>query len=219
MRFDDGIVASLDALTAEMSLLNHPFYQDWTAGRLPLQRLRNYAVHYYQHVAAFPRYLTGIHARCEDLLTRQALLENLIDEERGGENHPELWLRFAEALGVTRKTVLASEPLAAARALVDTFIDLTQHQPLAAGLAALYVYESQIPAVTGAKIDGLRRFYGITSEDGLQFFRVHQEADPHHARTVCRMVEHHAQRAEDRRLALGAGRLALAAVWSMLDEV
>ncbi len=215
----NGIVASLDSLAAEMSLLNHPFYQEWTAGNLPVQRLRNYAVQYYHHVAAFPRYLSGIHARCEDLLTRQALLENLIDEERGGENHPELWLRFAEVLGVARGTILASEPLPAAHALVDTFIDLTQHQPLAAGLAALYVYESQTPAVAGVKIDGLLRFYDITSEDGLRFFRVHQEADPHHAWTVGRMVEHHSQRVEDRRLALGAARLALEAVWSMLDAL
>src|SRR5580658_8896806 len=77
------IVAALDSLTAEMSLLKHPFYQQWTAGTLPLSRLRHYAVQYYQHVAAFPRYLSGIHARCEDLSTRQTLLENLIDEERG----------------------------------------------------------------------------------------------------------------------------------------
>src|SRR5216683_3238804 len=98
----NGIVASLDSLAAEMSLLNHPFYQEWTAGNLPVQRLRNYAVQYYHHVAAFPRYLSGIHARCEDLVTRQALLENLIDEERGGETHPELWLRSAEVLGGAR---------------------------------------------------------------------------------------------------------------------
>ena len=33
----------LDALTEEMSLLKHPFYQQWTAGTLPIERLRNYA--------------------------------------------------------------------------------------------------------------------------------------------------------------------------------
>jgi pyrroloquinoline-quinone synthase len=213
------ILASLDSLTAEMNLLNHPFYQEWTAGKLPVQRLRNYAVQYYHHVAAFPRYLSGIHTSCEDLLTRQALLENLIDEERGGENHPELWLRFAEALGVTREMVLDSEPLPASRALVDTFIDLTKHQPLVAGLAALYVYESQTPAVAGAKIDGLRRFYGITSEHGLRFFSVHREADPHHARIVGQMVQYYTRRVEDQRSALGAGRRAIEAVWSMLDAV
>jgi pyrroloquinoline-quinone synthase len=137
----------------------------------------------------------------------------------GKDNHPALWLRFVGALGVARDAVLTSEPLLATYALIDTFLDLTQHQPVAAGLAALYVYESQTSAVAEAKIDGLRRFYGITNKDGLRFFTVHQEADPYHARTVARMVEHHAQRLEDHRAALRAGRAALAALWSMLDAV
>jgi len=74
-------------------MLKHPFYQAWTAGTLSLERLQNYAVEYYPHVAAFPRYLSAIHSRCADIATRQAILENLIEEERGSENHPELWLR------------------------------------------------------------------------------------------------------------------------------
>jgi hypothetical protein len=49
---DDGIVASLDSLTAKRNLLNH-FYQAWSAERLPFQRRRNYAVQYYHHLAAF----------------------------------------------------------------------------------------------------------------------------------------------------------------------
>ena len=219
MLHGEEIGASLDALTAQLNLLDHPFYREWTAGTLPLQRLRNYAQQYYRHVAAFPRYLSGIHARCEDLSTRQALLENLIDEERGGENHPELWLRFAESLGLTRGTVLASEPLPTTRALVHTFLNLTSSEPVAAGLAALYVYESQTPKVAAAKIDGLRRFYGITSDDGLRFFAVHREADPHHARTVRHLVERHTGHVEERRTAVQAGRRALEALWSMLDSV
>jgi pyrroloquinoline-quinone synthase len=219
MSSKNAIIAALDSLTAEMSLLKHPFYQQWTAGTLPLERLRNYAVQYYQHVAAFPRYLSGIHARCEDLTTRQALLENLINEERGSDNHPELWLRFAEALGVPRAAVAAAEPLPATRALVDTFTHLTQDQPLSAGLAALYVYESQIPAVAETKIDGLRRFYGITDSDGLRFFNVHREADPYHAQAVAQMVERYTPTHDDQQLALEAARTALAAVWSTLDAV
>ncbi|HEX4210258.1 MAG TPA: CADD family putative folate metabolism protein [Candidatus Binataceae bacterium] len=212
-------VAALDSLTAEMSLLKHPFYQQWTAGTLPLTRLRNYAVQYYPQVAAFPRYLSGIHARCEDLSTRQSLLENLIDEERGPENHPELWLRFAEALGLARDAVTTADPLPAARSLVDTFTRLTHDQPLPAGLAALYAYESQIPAVAEAKIDGLRRFYGITDTAGLRFFNVHRDADRHHAEAVAEIIERHSPRPEDQRLALEAAREALTAVWSMLDAV
>ncbi|HSZ23887.1 MAG TPA: iron-containing redox enzyme family protein [Candidatus Sulfotelmatobacter sp.] len=86
------VIADLDPIIAERSMLKHPFYQAWTAGTLTRERLQNYAVEYYPHVAAFPRYLSAIHSRCADMATRQAILENLIEEERGAENHPELWL-------------------------------------------------------------------------------------------------------------------------------
>ena len=86
------VIADLDSMIAEHSMLKHPFYQAWTAGTLTRERLQNYTVEYYPHVAAFPRYLSAIHSRCADMATRQAILENLIEEERGAENHPELWL-------------------------------------------------------------------------------------------------------------------------------
>ena len=111
------VIATLDPMIAEHSMLKHPFYQAWTAGTLSMERLQNYAVEYYPHVAAFPRYLSAIHSRCADIGTRHAILENLIEEERGPENHPELWLRFAEALGVARERVLESKPSASSRAI------------------------------------------------------------------------------------------------------
>jgi pyrroloquinoline-quinone synthase len=209
----------LDSLNEEMSLLKHPFYQEWTAGTLSSERLRNYAVQYYRHVAAFPRFLSALHSRCENLETRQVLLENLIDEERGSDNHPELWLRFAEAVGLARKEVLAAKLLPATNALIETFVHLSRDLPLQAGLAALYVYESQVAEVANAKIDGLKRFYGITGEDGVKFFTVHRAADVYHSRAVADLIERHRGSAADDRLMLEAGRQALKAVWGMLDCV
>lgn len=234
MTRNNETVAALAALGTEMSLLKHPFYQQWSAGTLPIERLRNYAIQYYRHVAAFPRYLSALHSRCDDLETRQVLLENLIEEERGAENHPELWLKFAQALGVTREEVLAAETLPAANALVATFDRLSRDMPLAAGLSALYVYESQVAEVAGIKIDGLRRFYRFSdhadgasdannasriSADGVKFFEVHREADPYHAQAVADLIERHGGHAEDRAVALDAGRSALRAVWDLLDCV
>jgi pyrroloquinoline-quinone synthase len=218
-------IASLNSLGAEMSLLKHPFYQEWTAGTLGVERLRNYAIQYYRHVAAFPRYLSALHSRCEDLETRQALLENLIDEERGVENHAELWLEFAQALGLSREQVLTAEPLPAANALVATFEHLARDLPLAAGLSALYVYESQVAEVATAKIDGLRRFYGIgdgqgvAPSDGVKFFTVHRDADPDHAQAVAGMIQRNEMGEGDRAVALDAGRTALNAVWDLLDSL
>ncbi len=221
-------IASLDSLGAEMSLLQHPFYQQWTAGTLSAQRLRNYAIQYYRHVAAFPRNLSALHSRCDDLDTRQVLLENLIDEERGSENHPELWLKFAHALGITRDEVLAAEPLPAANALVETFDHLSRDLPLSAGLSALYVYESQVAEVATAKIDGLKRFYGFPHDaldgndanaDGVKFFTVHRNGDPYHAQAIAQLIERHDTCPEDRAIALEAGRAALKAIWNLLDCV
>jgi pyrroloquinoline-quinone synthase len=212
-------IASLNLLSAEMSLLKHPFYQAWTAGSLTADRLRNYAVQYYRHVAAFPRYLSGLHSHCDDLETRQLLLENLIDEERGPDNHPELWLRFAAALGLTREEVIGASPLPATNALIDTFTHLSRNLPPAAGLAALYVYESQVADVATAKIDGLRRFYGVEDNAGVEFFTTHRDADPYHAEVVAKLIERHHSNPDERAVAIEAARSALQAVWDLLDCV
>ena len=88
----------IDAAVSEYAMLSHPFYQLWSEGKLDQTVIGKYSAQYYAHVKAFPTYVSAVHSRCDDLPVRQLLLENLIEEERGGENHPELWLRFAEGL-------------------------------------------------------------------------------------------------------------------------
>lgn len=219
MAHQSELIANLNAMVEQRSLLKHPFYRIWSAGGLTLERLRNYAAQYYRHVEAFPRYLSALHSRCEDLETRQALLDNLIDEERGPENHPELWLRFAEGLGASRQSVLAAETSASTIALVETFDRLARRDSISAGLAALYVYEAQIPAVAETKIDGLRRFYAISEERSLSFFTTHQKTDFFHAETTARLLERHTATPEQARSALEGADIALSALWTMLDGV
>ncbi|MGH7841375.1 MAG: CADD family putative folate metabolism protein [Steroidobacteraceae bacterium] len=215
----NGMIAELDRIVASRHLLQHPFYQDWTAGTLSCEALREYARQYYRHVAAFPRYLSALHSRCEDLATRQAILENLLEEERGSRNHPELWMRFAEAVGVSRDEVSQSIPLPTTTNLVATFFRVTREAPLPAGLAALYAYESQMPAIAAAKIDGLKRFYGITNEDGFSFFSVHREADADHARAGAALIEKLVEGSGDREAVIAAATAAVNALWTMLDGV
>src|SRR6476469_3417051 len=112
----------------EHSMLKHPFYVAWTEGKLSKAVLAEYAKQYYSHVRAFPTYVSGVHSHCEDLSVRRELLENLIEEERGNENHPELWLRFAEALGVERDAVRSAELLPTTEASVKSLQSLTQSE-------------------------------------------------------------------------------------------
>lgn len=88
-----------------------------------------------------------------------------------------------------------------------------------AGLAALYAYESQIPAVAAAKIDALRRFYGIEDHRGFRFFLVHQRADVFHAASAAELIERHCASSTDGDAAIEAATRSLDAVWSMLDAL
>ncbi len=171
----------IDEKIAARSLLTHPFYQAWTRGVLSREALRSYSQQYYRHVAAFPTYLSAVHMQTEDLAIRRQLLANLIDEEAGSPNHPELWLQFAEALGLTRAEVLQTKAWPETKGLIETFRLMCRGRGTAAGMAALYAYESQIPAVAESKIEGLRTFYGIDEACGLAYFTVHREADREHA--------------------------------------
>jgi len=171
----------IDEQIASRSLLTHPFYQAWTQGTLSREALRSYSEQYYHHVAAFPTYLSAVHTQTEDPVIRRQLLANLIDEEAGSPNHPELWLQFAEALGLTRQEVFETKAWPETKDLIETFRLVCRGRGTTAGVAALYAYESQIPAIAEAKIEGLRKFYGIDEEGGLAYFTVHREADRAHA--------------------------------------
>jgi pyrroloquinoline-quinone synthase len=176
------ILSGIDNRVEERHLLKHPFYQAWTAGTLSMEALRDYASQYYHHVAAFPTYVSAVHSQTDDLTIRRHLLQNLIEEEASAPNHPELWMAFAEKLGLTREQVQSAELWPETRALIQGFRSFCANEGTSTGLSALYAYESQIPAVSETKISGLRQFYGFTDPDGYRYFSVHIEADQEHSR-------------------------------------
>jgi len=181
----------IDNDIAAKHLLKHPFYLAWTRGELSKEALADYARQYYHHVAAFPTYLSSVHANCDDQDTRKQLLNNLIDEEAGSPNHPELWLRFAQGLGLSQADVQDSEKWIETRNLVATFRAVCRDRSTVEGLAALYAYESQIPAICESKIDGLKKHYGFTNSENYQYFTVHLEADREHSAAERKMLETH----------------------------
>ena len=179
----------IDNMIKEKHLLNHSFYKAWSAGELPKETIREYAAQYFQHVSLFPRYLSSIHSNCEDIKTRQILLDNLIDEEKGEENHPELWMRFAEGMGNSRQKINTTKPMKEVSDLVKTFNRLSKSEKYHIGLAALYCYESMQPEISETKKDGLKKFYGIKDENTLKFFTVHMHADKWHREVVRNLIK------------------------------
>ena len=160
-------------------LLNHPFYKSWNEGKLTREIIKDYAEQYYQHVKAFPRYISATHSLCEDIEKRKILLENLNDEENRDADHPKLWKNFAIAMGADSEKIEEVKAEQFTKDLIDNFFK-NGRSTYAEGLASLYTYERQIPEIADTKIKGLKKFYGVNSKEGLEFFETHKKADVYH---------------------------------------
>ncbi len=217
-RHNVDLLDRLDKMIEERHLLTHPFYTKWAEGTLPRAALQEYARQYYAFESAMPRFLSAIHSRTESPAVRQHLLDNLWDEEHGKDNHAELWLRFAEGIGVSREDVRSAQPNAATSALVDTYMELSREGSTAEGVAALYAYEAQVPKVAESKIEGLKRNYDLDDKRSLSFFVVHGVMDIEHSGAERDVLGELAQGADPAPIEAATGR-ALDAWWSFLSAV
>ncbi len=210
------LVAAIDRKIEEHHLLKHPFYRAWTEGRLSHESLALYAEQYYRHVKAFPEYLHRLAERAEGEL-RETVEDNLQEEMHPAGPHPKLWREFAASLGVEGTELDSAQSLPGIEALIKTYSDLAEKGSLAEAVAALYAYEAQVPEVAAQKIDGLRRFYGITEPSALRYFSVHEEADVRHRAAWRAWL---AKQSEDDPVAVvAAAERGLKALWGALDAV
>ena len=208
----------IDKDIAEKHLLKHAFYLAWTRGELSKEALTDYARQYYHHVAAFPTYLSSVHAQCDDQPTRKQVLSNLIDEEAGSPNHPELWKKFADGLGIDDAELAQTEKQPETKKLIETFRLVCGQGSTAEGLGALYAYESQIPSICESKIDGLKKHYGFTKSEHYEYFTVHIEADREHSAAERDLLSRYLDDRNFESVKVSVRRV-LDALWEMLSGV
>ena len=55
-----SLIQNIDRVIEERSLLNHPFYQAWSDGKLTRESLTGYSKEYYQLVKAVPVFMTQL---------------------------------------------------------------------------------------------------------------------------------------------------------------
>ena len=106
-------------------------------------------------------------------------MENLQDEENKDGDHPKLWKNFAKALGADQNEIENVKLDLFTKDMIENFFKQAR-KSYAEGLASLYTYERQIPEIAETKIQGLKKFYGVTSKEGLEFFEAHKSADVIH---------------------------------------
>lgn len=163
----------------------HPLWLKITEGRLSRPALAQFARQFFLQVVEFPRAVSALHSRCPDLAERVKLAESIYEEETGrlsgSKAHPELFLDFAAACGVSRAEMLATEPLPSTAALIHWFEFATKILSFYEGVAAINLAaEGQVVGAFGPFARALQKHYGL-DEAAVAFWDVHEIADAEHS--------------------------------------
>lgn len=168
------LVQRIDNIIEEQSLLKHKFYVMWNEGKLSMESLIGYSKEYFQLVKSVPSFVNAIMKNSPDEL--RSKIESTQNEEY---QHIEPWVKFADALGVSKQVLESYKGLEKTRKAVSSLNNMMSS--LEEGAAAMYALEKEIPKISLSKIEGLRKFYGISDDDAIEYFRIHTEADIRHA--------------------------------------
>ncbi len=177
-----SVIKKIDEMIEERSLLKHPFYQMWSDGKLTRESLAGYSKEYFQLVKAVPSFMTPIIDKSPDSVVRE-LVENQQEES----DHIKPWIEFAGELGISEDELTSYSGTSKTRKAVSDLNALMN--TFDGGACAMYAFEKEIPKISQTKLDGLAEFYGMTSNDATQYFKLHTEADIRHAASWRNIVD------------------------------
>jgi pyrroloquinoline-quinone synthase len=197
----------LDEVRARWNVLEHPFYERWSAGALTRDDLALYAGQYRHAVVALAQAAdAAAHAAGPD--ERAAVAAHAGEEAA----HVALWDAFAGAAGTDGPQPAEPETSECAAAWAGEGRDLLGH------LIALYAIESAQPAIARVKADGLREHYGFATGPATAYFDLHAERDREHAAEGRELITAQLDGADQDALVAEAERV-LKANWTLLDGV
>jgi pyrroloquinoline-quinone synthase len=172
------VLARLDETRAAINVLEHPFYQRWSAGELGAAELGLYAGEYGHAVRALARASTATAAAAS--APHAAELQSHAVEEAA---HVALWDQFARAAGTSREQ---DDALPETGECVRAW---TAGEDLLERLAVLYAIEAGQPEISETKLEGLRTHYGYSAEGpATEYFSVHSVRDVEHARDARALI-------------------------------
>ncbi|MDE1724827.1 MAG: iron-containing redox enzyme family protein [Thaumarchaeota archaeon] len=187
----NSLVQRIDNIIEEQSLLKHKFYVMWNEGKLSIDSLNGYSKEYLQLVKAVPMFVDKVMTNSPGELKDAIALNR--DEES---EHITPWMNFAQSLGVQQNDLGTYEGLDLTKQAISNLSSLMNS--FEGGAAAMYALEQEIPKISLTKIDGLRKFYGISHDKAIEYFRLHTEADIRHAALWRQVLEKtHASREDE----------------------
>jgi pyrroloquinoline-quinone synthase len=221
----DAFIRELLArIEARRTFGGHPLWLAIADGKLSRDQLKRFAVQFFLQVREFPRAVSAMHANCPFPDERIKLAESVYEEDTGrlsGCNlpHPELFIRFGEAVGLARAEMVEGRPLPATRALIDWFeLSTKQRSFIEAAAAINLAAEGQVPGAFGPMARRLQQHYGL-SLDAVAFWDIHEMADAEHSDVGDHIVVRHATDAAIQDRVRDALQHSLDAWWQFFDGI
>ncbi len=202
----------IEEIRSRNNVLEHSFYQRWSAGELTKDELAYYAGEYDQAVRGLAEAVASTREASTDEKVRADLAHHVAEEE----SHIPMWENFARAVG-TPDGALDNANRAESRACRESWAAAGEGGFLE-GLVTLYAIESGQPEISKTKLDGLRAFYGYEDGPATEYFELHAELDVEHAAHSRKLIEKNLEDADVDSL-LAAAERAFAANWDLLDGV
>ncbi len=195
----DTFRSALEEAIKGKSANKAPFSVAWASGKLDREHLARWAENHYHYVGPFADYLAYIYARTPDHCqeAKDFLLQNMYEEEIGGDRHTDLLIRFAEACGTTGERVVNPDNMSpTTRGLQAWCYSVAMREKWVVAVAGLVVgLESQVPSIYRRQTPTLREKYGFTDEE-VEFFDLHIVSDEIHGERGYQIVLEHADTVE-----------------------
>lgn len=201
---NESIWERIEQSRERWNVLEHPYYERWSAGELSRDELAHYSGQYRHAVAA----IAAVSAAAAEALPERSELRAHAAEELG---HLRLWDGFLGAVGGDTEATPTAETAACVKAWTtgEDAIEL---------LAGLYAIEAAQPEISRTKRDGLVSSYGFEDGSGTAYFRVHATRDVEHAAEVRALIDELATDDDADRI-VAAAEAAYEANWRLLDGV
>ncbi len=171
----------------------HPFFLEWEKGTLPIEHLRVWAPQFYAWLCVIPRAYALRFAQLpwtDELAKYRGMLLEHLAEEAGyppekQQPHPELFLKFCEGIGLSRKQVLSAPWLPGTYLAIDDFLYVNHYEPFYVSAAG----SSEPPNVDLCErlLPALRKTYKVP-EANLEYYVAHGELDKEHGELVNSIV-------------------------------
>jgi pyrroloquinoline-quinone synthase len=194
------------------SLLKHDFYQLWQEGKLTLDHLAGYSKEYFQMVKIVPSLVKNVlEHNVENKY--QASIQNTLEDEL---THIEPWINFSTSLNVDKNELLNYSPDGLTKQSINNMLEISKSS-FEESVAALYALEKELPKISETKLDGLKKFYGITGDKSNEYFNIHKEIDIYHSKVWENILKETSFEKKDK--ILNSVKVSLEAQNMLLDSV